>query len=118
MDELRGPIILPQVWRLAENPDEVPWQPFRDGIEMYPIYGGGEDAPAAALLRYAPGASVPRHEHTGYEHILVLSGAQEDQHGRYPAGSFVVNPPGSRHAVASESGCIVLVIWHRPVSFL
>ena len=33
---------------------------------------------AAAMLRYAPNAEVPLHEHDGYEHIFVLEGAQED----------------------------------------
>jgi anti-sigma factor ChrR (cupin superfamily) len=77
-----------------------------------------KDGPAAALLRYAPGASAPRHRHEGYEHIYVLHGSQRDERGSYQAGAFVVNAPGSEHNVTSDDGCLVLVVWERPVAFL
>jgi anti-sigma factor ChrR (cupin superfamily) len=103
---------------IAERPDEVVWEPFREGVRIHRLYGGdSSEGPAAALLRYEPGARVPAHEHTGHEHILVLSGAQQDHRGRYQAGSVVVNPPGSVHAVSSPEGCLVLAIWERPVRF-
>ena len=50
--------------------------------------------------------------------FLVLEGAQSDSNGYYPVGSLIVNPPGSRHAVWSEEGCRVLIVWERPVRFL
>jgi anti-sigma factor ChrR (cupin superfamily) len=102
---------------IARRPEALAWQAFRPGVEIVRIYGGDGDGPAAALLRYAPGASVPPHEHTGHEHVYVLAGAQEDERGRYPAGAFVVNPPGSAHAVRSPEGCLALVVWERPVRF-
>jgi anti-sigma factor ChrR (cupin superfamily) len=94
------------------------WEPLRPGVEISRLYDHGPDGPAAAVLRYAPGSVVPTHEHNGHEHIFVLEGEQEDHRGRYPAGTLVVNPPGSRHEVRSPGGCIVIVIWQRPVSFL
>lgn len=93
------------------------WEPFREGIEVSWLYRNGAHGPAAAYLRYAPGARVPRHWHPGYEHVLVLEGAQSDGNGRHCAGSLVINPPGSTHEVTSEEGCTVLVIWERPVIF-
>jgi anti-sigma factor ChrR (cupin superfamily) len=97
--------------------EEGLWEPYRPGVEIRRLYQS-DGGPAAALLRYEPGASIPYHEHTGYEHILVLQGAQRDERGLYPAGTLVVNPPGSAHAVNSDSGCIVLVIWERAVRFI
>jgi anti-sigma factor ChrR (cupin superfamily) len=101
------------------------FKPFRPGVEILPLYGfqaDGQrhdgDAPSAALLRYSPGSSVPLHEHTDYEHIIVLSGSQEDVHGSYGAGTCVISRPGTRHSVASGEGCLVLAIWHRPVAML
>jgi len=91
------------------------WQYFRDGIEVSWLYENGGHGPAAALLRYAPGARVPFHWHAGYEHVFVLEGSQSDRNGRHAAGSLVINPPGSAHEVVSEEGCVVLVIWERPV---
>ena len=91
------------------------FEPFRPGVEIHWIRRGD---PAVALLAYAPGARVPRHEHTGLETILVLDGTQSDDAGSYPAGSLVLNPEGSVHSVWSDEGCVVLIEWERPVSFL
>ncbi|HYP97550.1 MAG TPA: cupin domain-containing protein [Polyangiaceae bacterium] len=96
---------------------EIAWQPFRNGIEIHRLYGELGVGRAAALLRYAPGASLPIHRHAGFEQIYVLRGAQVDERGRYGKGTLVVNPPGSQHAVSSPEGCIVLVTWELPVEF-
>ncbi len=96
----------------------IVWTPWREGIDIFRIYGDGRTGPAAALLRYAPNAEVPLHEHDGHEHIFVLSGFQEDEAGVYRAGTMIVNPPGSRHRVRAPEGCTVLVIWEQPIIFL
>jgi anti-sigma factor ChrR (cupin superfamily) len=100
------------------DPSQVQWQAFRPGVEIARLYGGESDTASAALLRYAPNASVPRHVHQGYEHILVLSGSQRDDNGVYEAGTLVISEPGSAHSVASDEGCVVLAIWERPVEML
>jgi anti-sigma factor ChrR (cupin superfamily) len=102
---------------IAREPSVLLWQPFRDGIEACWLYRNGDHGPAAAYLRYAAGAHVPAHWHAGYEHVLVLQGSQSDRNGRHVACSLVVNEPGSAHEVVSEEGCVVLVIWERPVIF-
>ena len=61
---------------------------------------------------------MPLHEHEGFEHVLVLEGSQEDERGRYPAGTLVLNPPGSRHSVRSPDGCVALLVWERPIRLL
>jgi len=96
---------------------EIAWQPFRTGIEIHPLYGEMGVGRAAALLRYAPGASLPSHRHSGFEQILVLQGSQVDERGHYGKGTVVVNPPGSQHTVASPDGCVVFVTWELPVEF-
>lgn len=101
----------------AAAPDRLDWQPLRPGVKFHALYGRPGQGPAAALLRYAPGAAVPAHRHTDYEHILVLQGSQRDADGHYPAGTLLVSPPGSRHAVVSDEGCLVLAIWAGPLEF-
>lgn len=91
------------------------FEPFRDGVEICRLVAG---EPELALLRYAPGARVPRHLHQGLETILVLEGSQSDEFGRYGAGALVANAAGSIHSVASEEGCVVLIQWTRPVAIL
>jgi anti-sigma factor ChrR (cupin superfamily) len=108
-------LILQDLNKIAVWQDELSWQPFRKGVEIYRLYGNGEDGAAAALLRYQPGAKVPRHGHPGFEHVLVLSGSQTDHNGEHTAGTLVINPPDSNHTVVSDRGCIVLVIWEKPV---
>lgn len=112
---LGAALAIPDLLATADAPDAA-WQPFRPGIEILRLYTEQGGA-AAALLRYAPGASAPLHQHQGYEHILVLRGAQQDDAGRYAAGTLLISPPGSRHAIASPQGCLVLAIWERPVAF-
>jgi anti-sigma factor ChrR (cupin superfamily) len=108
------PIVVPNLGALVAGAD---WEPMRPGIEIHRLYGDGGDGPSAALLRYQPGTKLPRHRHVGMEHILVLSGSQEDERGHYRAGALVVNPPGTSHNVSSAEGCIVLALWEKPVSF-
>jgi anti-sigma factor ChrR (cupin superfamily) len=92
------------------------FEPFRPGVEIRPLYRT-QNGPAAAVLRYQAGASIPSHAHDGYEHIFVLSGEQSDERGTYPAGTLIVNPPGTSHTVISEPGCVVLVVWEKQPRF-
>lgn len=110
----------PLVFKLALDAlgQQSDFVPFRPGVEISQLYRNEASGASAALLRYAPGASVPEHVHEGYEHVLVLEGEQRDHRGSYPAGTLVVNPPGTRHAVSSAQGCIALLIWQSPVRFV
>lgn len=93
----------------------MPFVPFSDGVEICTLVDG---EPGVALLRYAPGAAVPRHRHEGLETIVVLDGSQSDDYGSYEAGAVIVNHVGTEHAVWSENGCVILIQWDRPVRFL
>ena len=94
------------------------WHPFRPGVTAHWLYKEDDGGPSAVLLRYEPGARVAEHEHVGYEQMLVLQGDEYDEHGSYPAGSFVVNPPGTRHSPGSKTGCIALLMYEKPVRFV
>jgi len=109
--------IIRNILSLGLNPDAVVWEYFREGIEISPIYES-EAGCSAAFIRYAPGSSVPMHEHTGYEHILILKGAQQVDDSEYGTGDLMISPPGSSHQIQSKSGCIVLAIWEKPVKFI
>lgn len=112
------PIIMEDMMGLAARADELDWRPFREGVDLYQIYGTmGQPGPSACLLRYAPGARVARHAHVGYEHIFVLSGGQTDDNGHLETGTLLISPPGTHHAIVSHEGCIVLAIYEAPVSF-
>jgi anti-sigma factor ChrR (cupin superfamily) len=108
MEYVFDPLVLPALLgRASSLAGEDDWSPFRPGISVRWLYRTVEGGPGA-----------PLHEHLGYEHVLVLQGSQSDERGHYPCGTLVVNPPGSRHAVTSERGCVVLIIWERGVRFV
>ena len=73
---------------------------------------GAEVARATSIVRYQPGSGYSAHTHTGGEEILVLDGVFSDEHGDYPAGTYLRNPPGTSHQPFSVKGCTLLVkLW-------
>ncbi|MBP0482708.1 cupin domain-containing protein [Sagittula salina] len=58
---------------------------------------GEEVARATTIVRFAPNSAFDSHTHGGGEEYLVLDGVFSDEHGDYPAGSYVRNPIGTRH---------------------
>lgn len=73
---------------------------------------GDEVARATTIVRYAPGSTFSSHVHTGGEEFLVLDGVFQDEHGDFPAGSYIRNPPESSHTPGSAPGCTIFVkLW-------
>ena len=70
---------------------------------------GDEVARATSIVRYAPGTAFSPHTHLGGEEFFVLDGVFQDDCGDYPAGSYVRNPPTSRHTPRSQAGCTIFV---------
>jgi anti-sigma factor ChrR (cupin superfamily) len=85
-------VVIPPVTDYAWVPSPCPgvWRHRLDRI-------GGELARATSIVRYAPGSQFSEHTHGGGEEFLVLDGVFSDEHGDYPAGTYVRNPPGSKH---------------------
>ncbi len=73
---------------------------------------GDEIARATSIVRFAAGSRFSPHTHDGGEEFLVLDGVFQDEDGDFPAGSYVRNPPGSRHTPRSAPGCTIFVkLW-------
>ncbi len=82
------------------------WQATgEDGVEVMPLHEYGSER--VVLVRLAPGVSCKARELPGGAELLVLDGDFADEDGRYPAGTWLRNPPGSRHAPFSEAGCTI-----------
>ena len=78
---------------------------------------GNEVARATSIVRYAPHSKFSSHVHTGGEEFLVLDGVFQDEHGDFPKGSYIRNPPGSSHTPRSDKGCTILVkLWQMEKS--
>lgn len=73
---------------------------------------GDEVARATTIVRYAPGSAFSPHVHTGGEEFYVLDGVFQDEHGDFPTGSYIRNPPESSHTPSSAPGCTIFVkLW-------
>lgn len=70
---------------------------------------GGEIARATTIVRFAPGSAFPAHTHGGGEEYFVLEGDFVDESGSHKTGTYVRNPPGSRHAPSAPDGATIFV---------
>lgn len=100
--------------RVLMHSDEIPWSasPMRGVYRRMLDRVGDEVARATTIVRYAPGSQFSPHVHTGGEEFIVLEGVFSDEHGDFPVGSYIRNPPTSSHTPGSDPGCIIFVkLW-------
>jgi len=94
--------------RVVVAPHRQRWYPGAvDGLTVLPLHTFG--TANTALVRWAPGTRFIAHRHHGGEEILVLDGVFEDEHGTYPAGTWIRSPHLSLHEPYSSAGCTILV---------
>ena len=92
--------------------DELPWvqsptpSVWRKRLEHS---GASEAGRVTSIVRYDAGSTFPRHPHPEGEEILVLEGVFSDEHGHYPAGTFLLHAEGFSHAPFSSEGCLLFV---------
>ena len=100
--------------RVVVHPRMLPWlaSPI-PGVERRMLDRiGDEVARATTIVRYAAESKFSAHVHTGGEEFIVLEGVFQDEHGDFPAGSYIRNPPDSRHTPGSSIGCTIFVkLW-------
>lgn len=100
--------------RVVVHSELLEWQPSpMAGVERRMLDRlGDEVARATTIVRYAPNSKFSPHVHSGGEEFIVLEGVFQDEHGDYPTGSYIRNPPQSSHTPGSEEGCIIFVkLW-------
>ena len=68
-----------------------------------------ESGHTTSFVKFEAGSYFPEHVHTQGEEIYVLEGVFSDENGDYPAGTYIRNPPGSRHKPFTKEGCILFV---------
>ena len=97
--------------RVVIDHHDLPWiSSPESGVERRMLERQGDEvAKATSIVRYQAGSRFQSHHHELGEEILVLDGVFSDETGDYPAGTYVMNPPGSSHAPFSESGCTLFV---------
>ena len=94
------------------------WQPSKfDGVEFKTLLIDPDTGILTALVRMAPGAILPDHEHVEIEQSYILSGRLVDEDGEVTAGDFVWRPSGSRHSAYAPDGALILGIFLKPNRF-
>ncbi len=100
--------------RVLVHSDELDWvaSPMK-GVERRMLDRiGDEVARATTIVRYAPESHFSEHTHSGGEEFIVLEGIFQDEHGDFPAGSYIRNPPTTSHTPGSDKGCTIFVkLW-------
>ena len=77
------------------------------GLSVLPLHTHGTES--CALVRWAPGTRFSPHTHWGGEEIFVIEGTFQDEHGDYPAGTWLRSPHLSQHHPWSDEGCLIYV---------
>ena len=78
-----------------------------DGLSVLPLHTAVNEN--VALVRWAPGTRFTPHRHWGGEEIFVIEGTFADEHGSYPAGTWLRSPHLSEHKPYSDEGCLIYV---------
>ncbi|WP_017940720.1 MULTISPECIES: cupin domain-containing protein [unclassified Thioalkalivibrio] len=88
-----------------------PWSGSRaEGVVRKPLEREQAEAGrATSIVQFEPGARFPPHTHALGEEILVLSGEFIDDHGRYPAGTWMRSPHLSQHNPWVEQETLIYV---------
>jgi anti-sigma factor ChrR (cupin superfamily) len=95
--------------QLVINTNDVDWSPgLVPGLEVISLHE--YESEHVALVKWAPNTMFKAHTHWGGEEIFVISGEFHDEHGAYPAGSWIRNPHKSKHTpFTRDEGALIYV---------
>ena len=93
----------------AINTTQQMWHPgLVDGLTVMPLHE--YEGEHVALVKWAPNTQFKAHQHWGGEEILVIAGTFYDEHGSYPAGTWLRSPHMSQHTpFTKEDGALIYV---------
>ena len=91
--------------------DQAVWlQTPIEGVEMRVLHLDESSGRMTQLMRMAPGASFPRHRHTGLEECYVIQGDMRSGDMILRAGDYQRGERGSIHGISTLEGCVMLVV--------
>ena len=96
----------------------LPWEDTRfPGVQAKTLLVDRRTGLLTVLLKMAPGAMLPEHEHAQIEQAFVIEGALVCGEGTCTAGNFVWRPAGSRHTAGTPNGGLMLAMFQLPNKF-
>lgn len=100
--------------RVCIDTTKEQWLPGQGNLKVMPLHSYGSES--VALVFWPAGEVFQLHSHFGGEEIYVISGEFIDEHGRYPAGTWIRSPHLSRHYPYVEEDTLIWVkVGHLPV---
>lgn len=95
----------------CSRPDQQQWvKSPADGVSRIHLEREAEESGrTTSFVKFEAGSYFPAHSHPQGEEIYVLEGVFSDEHGDYPAGSYIRNPPGTHHKPFTKGGCTLFV---------
>jgi len=114
IDDLRAHVV---------RPAAMPWDKMRfPGCETKTLLFDPNSGLATVLIKMAPGAILPDHEHVLIEQTYVIEGSLVDKEGpdaglEVGPGEFVWRPAGSRHVAWCPDGGLMIAIFQVPNKF-
>jgi len=89
------------------RPDEQHWSAGIGGLKVLPLHSFKTES--SALVAWPENEVFQPHTHFGGEEIVVISGRFIDEHGDYPAGTWLRSPHLSRHFPRVEETTVIYV---------
>ena len=77
------------------------------GLSVLPLHQTEDEN--VSLVRWEPGTKFTAHRHWGGAEMYVIEGSFQDEHGVYPAGTWIRSPHLSEHAPSSEEGALIYI---------
>jgi quercetin dioxygenase-like cupin family protein len=96
----------------------MPWQQLAPDVRCKVLYKDERSGLSCVLFNFAPGATTPRHVHTGLECTYVIEGSLEDHDSVIAAGNFAVRKAGSVHQARAPQGSLHIAFFTGPVKDL
>ncbi len=103
---------------------EMEWRPLMEqgvntaGIFVKPLRYDATGRPPSILLKFEAGAHYPYHNHPAGEELFVLEGSVNIEGATLTAGDYLYTPPGFRHAVKTDTGCVLMLMIPEEVEIL
>jgi len=99
--------------KVVLRPEQQQWRPGIGNLRVCPLHSFA--SASTALVLWPANEVFQPHVHWGGEEIVVISGEFGDEHGLYPAGSWIRSPHLSEHFPRVEKETLILVkIGHLP----